>query len=97
MRQGMRQSRPLRPALRPPLAGLPLRALTCMHGAAEGSEGLWCRRSSTGDGWIDTLQYTISMRPLGADRSRVRGEIDTARIAHLRIESIDWQPAPAAP
>jgi hypothetical protein len=73
------------------------RDLACMYGAAEGAEGLWCRRIPTGDGWRDSLLYTIGMRPLGADRSLVQGEIDLARIGHLRIESITWQPATPEP
>jgi hypothetical protein len=73
------------------------RGLACMYGAAEGGEGLWCRRGVSYDGWRDTLQYTIDLRPLGADRSLVRGGIDPSQIAHLRIESIEWQPGTPAP
>src|SRR5262249_7795312 len=72
------------------------RALACMYGAAEGEEGLWCRKVGTSDGWRDTLKYTIDMRPLGKDRSLVSGDIDLTRIAHLRIRSITWEPASAA-
>jgi len=73
------------------------RDLACMYGALQGDENLWCKRVETGDGWRDTLLYTIDMRPLGTDRSLVREEIDTSRIAHLRIEAIRWQPAATAP
>jgi hypothetical protein len=70
------------------------RGIECLYGALQGDENLWCRRgASSRDGWRDTLLYSMDMRPLGQDRSAVQGEIDPARLSHLRIEKITWSPA----
>lgn len=72
------------------------RGIDCIYGAAEGDEGLWCRRMLDGDGWCDGFQYTLGLGPLGKDRSMFETDrIDLARLAHLKITSITWHPPTA--